>query len=193
MISIVHAHPYPHHSRAGKALLAAVRGLPDVAVRELYQLYPDFYIDIAAEQAALLAARTIVWQHPLYWYHAPALMVLWIEKVLALDWAYGARHALAGKRLLWVITTGDHDDTAGSAASQLALDELATPLRRTAEFCRMIWLPPLAIRNAHGLGEDELLMAAEGYRDRLVAEHREPRGGGTGARGPSTGEEARGA
>ena len=31
--------------------------ISDVAVRDLYQLYPDFYIDVAAEQAAQREAR----------------------------------------------------------------------------------------------------------------------------------------
>lgn len=172
MIVILHAHPYPHHSRAGKALLAAVRGLPDVAVRDLYELYPDFAIDVAAEQAALSAARTIVWQHPLYWYHAPALMVLWLEKVLALDWAYGARHALEGKRVLWVTTTGGPEDSYAPHPGRLSLDELAAPLKRTVSFCQMTWLPPLALHHAGKVADDRLLAAGETYRDRLVAELR---------------------
>ncbi len=170
MIVIVHAHPYPQHSRAGKALLAAVRGLPDVAVRDLYQLYPDFYIDVAAEQAALAAARTIVWQHPLYWYHAPALMVLWLEKVLTLDWAYGAHHALAGKRVLWATTTGNPAEAYAPHPTRPTLAELAAPLRRTVTFCDMEWLPPMVVHQAGTLSDAQLLAAGEAYRDRLVAE-----------------------
>ncbi len=170
MILVVHAHPYPHHSRAGKALLTAVRDLPGVAVRDLYQLYPDFYIDVTAEKDALLAARTIVWQHPLYWYHAPALMVLWFEKVLELDWAYGARHALAGKRVLWVTTTGGPEEAYARNPSRPSLAQLAAPLKQTAAFCQMEWLPPVAVHQAGKLTDDQLLSAAEGYRDRLVAE-----------------------
>jgi glutathione-regulated potassium-efflux system ancillary protein KefF len=172
MILVIHAHPYPRHSRAGKALLAAVRGLPDVAVRELYDLYPDFHVDVAAEQAALSAARTIVWQHPMYWYHAPALMALWMEKVLALGWAYGDRHALEGKRLLWVTTTGGPDDAYEGHPTRPGLHELSAPFRQTAAFCRMTWLAPMAVHHAGTLTDDELLLSAERYRDRLVAELR---------------------
>ena len=56
MILIVRAHPYPQRSRAGRALLEAVHDLPDLEVRSLYDLYPDFDIDVAAEQAALARA-----------------------------------------------------------------------------------------------------------------------------------------
>ncbi|WP_294260770.1 NAD(P)H-dependent oxidoreductase [Propionivibrio sp.] len=74
MILIVRAHPYPQRSRAGRALLEAVHDLPDLEVRSLYDLYPDFDIDVAAEQAALARADLVVWLHPIYWYSAPAML-----------------------------------------------------------------------------------------------------------------------
>jgi glutathione-regulated potassium-efflux system ancillary protein KefF len=74
MILIIHAHPYPQHSRAGPVLLDAVRDLPGVSIRSLYDKYPDFDIDVEAEQAALTEARLIVWLHPIYWYSVPALL-----------------------------------------------------------------------------------------------------------------------
>ena len=38
-----------------------------VEIRSLYQLYPDFNIDIAAEQDALARADLIIWRHPMQW------------------------------------------------------------------------------------------------------------------------------
>ena len=49
MILIIYAHPYPHHSHANKRMLEQARTLEGVEIRSLYQLYPDFNIDIAAE------------------------------------------------------------------------------------------------------------------------------------------------
>src|SRR5215471_9727724 len=86
---VLFAHPYPDRSRAGRLLLDAVRDLPRLSVRSLYALYPDFAIDVEAEQAALAEADVVVWQAPLFWYSVPALLHLWIEKVLAHGWAYG--------------------------------------------------------------------------------------------------------
>ena len=45
-----------------------------VTLRDMYALYPDGKIDVAAEQAALLAHERIVFQHPFYWYSTPPLM-----------------------------------------------------------------------------------------------------------------------
>ena len=50
MILIIYAHPYPHHSHANKRMLEQVRTLDNVEIRSLYQLYPDFNIDIAANR-----------------------------------------------------------------------------------------------------------------------------------------------
>src|SRR6185312_3179560 len=107
MVLVLQAHPYPDRSRANRALAKAIEGLEGLEIRSLYDMYPDYAIDVDSEQAALLRAHTIVWQHPFYWYSAPALMKLWFEKVLAHGWAYGeGGTALHGKRCLWVVTTG---------------------------------------------------------------------------------------
>ena len=89
MICVIHAHPYLSRSRTNRALADALRGSPDLDFRALYDLYPDFDIDVAAEQRALEQARLVVWMHPVFWYSVPALLKHWIDKVLAYGWAYG--------------------------------------------------------------------------------------------------------
>ncbi len=93
MILIIYAHPYPHHSHANKRMLEQARTLEGVEIRSLYQLYPDFNIDIAAEQEALSRADLIVWQHPMQWYSIPPLLKLWIDKVFSHGWVFGSASA----------------------------------------------------------------------------------------------------
>ena len=89
---LIHAHPYPKRSHAGRALLAAVRDLPGVTVRSLYDEYPDFAIDAEGERAKVVAADVLVWQCPFYWYGVPSLLSLWFEKVLTPGFArFGLR------------------------------------------------------------------------------------------------------
>jgi glutathione-regulated potassium-efflux system ancillary protein KefF len=177
MITLIYAHPYPKHSRAGKALLHAVHDLPGVHVRNLYELYPDFHVDAAAEQRQLAHSATIVLQHPLHWYHTPALLSLWFEKVLSYGWAYGKSpegaptHALQGKRLLWVATAGgDQSAYTEAGANHFPMERIATPIEQTARFCGMTWLKPYTVYHAGHLEDVQLLKAAEGYRERLVEE-----------------------
>lgn len=171
MVLVVAAHPYPDRSRANRALSAAIAGLPGVEVRSLYDLYPDFSIDVEAERVALGRATVLVWQHPIYWYAAPALLKLWFEKVLGLGWAYGpGGTALRGKRCLWVATTGG--DAAGYSAEgmhQHVFSAFVPVMQQTAQFCGMTWLEPLVVHGAHKISEAELAERAAAYRARIEA------------------------
>lgn len=169
-IVVLYGHPYPHRSRAGRLLLNEVRDLPQLAVRSLYDLYPDFNIDVAAEQEALLAANLIVWQAPFYWYGLPSLFALWFEKVLTHGWAYGeGGRALVGKAALWVTTTGGPPETyRPEGLHGHPFSAFVPAIAQTAHFCGMRWLdPPIVVHGAHRLSADELHTEARRYRRRL--------------------------
>ncbi|HKP59671.1 MAG TPA: glutathione-regulated potassium-efflux system oxidoreductase KefF [Polyangiales bacterium] len=171
MIDLVFAHPYPNRSHSNRALLEAVRDLPGLEVRSLYDLYPDFAIDVEAEQAALLRAEIVVWQHPLYWYSVPPLLKLWFDKVLAFGWAYGdGAHALRGKVCQWVVTTGGDQLTYRSDALHgFSFEHFIPPLQQTARFCGMHWQSPLVVHGARKLSDDAVREHTGSYRERLSA------------------------
>ncbi|MDB4988958.1 MAG: Glutathione-regulated potassium-efflux system ancillary protein KefF [Myxococcaceae bacterium] len=170
MICLLYAHPYPDRSRANRVLLSAVKDLPDIDVRSLYDLYPDFSIDVEVEQEALTRADIIVLQHPFYWYSMPALLKHWVDKVLALGWAYGdGGNALRGKTLLWCTTTGAPEsgyEPAGMHERPFA--DFVAPIEQTARFCGMHWATPLVLYGAHRIGRDILHEHAQRYREQLV-------------------------
>jgi glutathione-regulated potassium-efflux system ancillary protein KefF len=170
MIALIYAHPYPRRSRANRALLGATADLPFVVVRQLYELYPDFAIDIGAEQALLAQAHTVVWQHPLYWYSVPPLLKLWFDKVLAHGWAYGdGGTALRGKGCLWVATTGGTTATyASDGIHGFAFERFVPPLEQTARFCGMDWHEPIVVHGAHRVDDSSLSEAGARYRERLT-------------------------
>ncbi len=171
MITVVLAHPYPDRSRANRLLARAVDDLPGVVLRSLYDLYPDFAIDADAERTALAASDVVVWQHPILWYTAPALLKLWFEQVLTDGWAYGpGGDALRGKPCLWVVTTGGDDgDYAPHGMHGHVFDAFAAVVRQTARFCGMRWLDPLVVHAASRLDDEALHVWGERYRERLVA------------------------
>jgi len=141
-------------------------------VRSLYDLYPDFDVDVAAEREALLRADVVVWQCPFYWYGMPALLHQWIEKVLAHGWAYGAGGtAVRGKTALWATTTGA--PAPAFEAGQMHghhFEAFVPAISQTAVFCGMRWAgPPFVVHGAHRVNDDELRDAAERYRERLDA------------------------
>jgi glutathione-regulated potassium-efflux system ancillary protein KefF len=179
MILIIHAHPYPSRSRAGAALLAAVADLPDVKIHSLYQRYPDFDINVAAEQQAAMDAKLVVWLTPLYWYSVPALMKHWIDSVLSDGFAYSTQtralsaeegRQLCTKRCLWAVTTGGSEYAYSAVGKhEKPFAAFVAPLEQTARFCGMEWLPPHVVQDAHGLTDADLAEAGQRFRAALIA------------------------
>lgn len=154
-----------------RALLEAARGMSGVVVDDLYEKYPDFFIDVPREQAALRSADIVIFQHPLYWYSVPALLKEWMDLVLEYGFAYGKNGiALKGKRLLTATSTGgstraytSHED------GRLTLSELLGPIEQTARLCGMTYLPPFVVHDAHNIAKSiELERIAADYC-RLIA------------------------
>lgn len=65
MILIIYAHPYPNKSHVNREMLKRATSQPGVTVRALYKLYPDFDVDVQAEQQAVEQSDLVVLQHPL--------------------------------------------------------------------------------------------------------------------------------
>ena len=176
MIAIIHAHPYPQSSRACAALLAAIRGLPQTEVRSLYDLYPDFDIDVPAEQQALDRSKLVVWLAPLYWYTVPAMLKHWFDVVLVGGWAHGAGGtALEGKDCLWATTTGDLQKYALESPHGHPFETFVPAVEQTALYCGMNWLEPFVVHDSHEIDDEHLARAGRKLHGRLelwLAEHR---------------------
>ena len=159
-VLVIAAHPQLEHSRVTRALLNALAQADParVQVRSLYALYPDYFIDVAAEQAALRAAKLVVWLHPVQWYSMPSLMKLWLDETLAFGWAYGPDGvALRGKDLWLVASTGGPADSYRPAGyNRYFFDAFLYPYEQTAALVGMRWLPPLVLHGAHRIGDAEL-------------------------------------
>ena len=177
-VLVLAAHPQFEQSRANRRLIeAAAASLrpgtqrPAIAVRDLYALYPDYLIDIDAEQKALAAARLVVWQHPIHWYHMPPLMKLWVDDVLAFGWAYGpGGNALRGKDLWLVATTGGPEDSyRPDSYNRYFFDAFLPPYEQTAALCGMRFLPPLLLHGAHKASDAQLRAHADTYAERLAS------------------------
>jgi glutathione-regulated potassium-efflux system ancillary protein KefF len=151
--------------------LEAVAAPRRIEVRDLYALYPDYLIDVAAEQAALAAAKLVVWQHPIHWYGMPPLLKLWLDEVLAFGWAYGpGGTAVRGKDLWLAATTGGTETSyRPESYNRYFFDAFLPPYEQTAALCGMRFLPPLLLHGAHKAGEAELAAHAERYVSHLAS------------------------
>jgi len=170
-VIVIVAHPRMQHSRVSRTLMraAATASGERIDVRDLYALYPDFLIDVAAEQRVLANARLVVWLHPLHWYGMTPLLKLWVDEVLSFGWAYGPGGvALTGKDLWLVTSTGGPEASyAPSGANRQFIDAFWPPYEQTAALCGMRFLPPMVLHGAHQATEDALGRHADVFRDRL--------------------------
>jgi glutathione-regulated potassium-efflux system ancillary protein KefF len=166
---VLAAHPNWHESRVNRRLLDAAAAVPGVVVRDLYAAYPDYDIDVAAEQQAAASARLIVLQHPIQWYSMPPLMKLWLDDVLTLGWAYGHEGtALQGKDLWLVATTGGSEGSYHPQGyNRYFFDAFLPPYEQTAALCGMRFLPPLVLHGAHRATEEAIAEHVQVYADRL--------------------------
>jgi len=169
-ILILAAHPTLEHSRVTRALMKAAQGeTPRVALRDLYALYPDYYIDVAAEQAALADAKLVVWLHPVHWYSMPPLMKLWLDEVFAFGWAYGpGGSALRGKQLWLAASTGGPEQSyRPDGYNRYFFDAFMHPYEQTAALAGMLWLPPLVLHGAHRAGDAAIEKQARMFVEKL--------------------------
>ncbi|MCK5308099.1 MAG: NAD(P)H-dependent oxidoreductase [Zetaproteobacteria bacterium] len=168
-ILVLLAHPRLNESQVNKALIKQITSLPYVVVHDLYEIYPDFYIDVEKEQALLLQASLIIFQCPMYWYSSPSLMKEWQDVVLERGFARGARGtALRGKDFRMVITTGGPEEAfQRGGANNFTTEELLRPFEQMAHLCGMTYHPPFVVHGAFYLQRDEIELKAEAYRHQL--------------------------
>ncbi|MEP7282286.1 MAG: NAD(P)H-dependent oxidoreductase [Rubrivivax sp.] len=176
-IVVLVAHPQIQQSRVTRALMRRAAALgPAVDVRDLYALYPDYWIDVDTEQAALRDARLLVWLHPVHWYGMPPLMKLWLDEVFTFGWAYGpGGDALRGRDLWLAASTGDAQDSYGPHGyNRHFFDAFLPPYEQSAALCGLRWLPPLVLHGAHRADEAEIEAHASVFADRLATHPRWP-------------------
>ncbi|WP_374661807.1 NAD(P)H-dependent oxidoreductase [Inhella sp.] len=164
-VLVLLAHPDLRRSRVSQRLAERLGMAEGVRLRDLYALYPDYWIDVAQERAALVGARLIVWLQPWHWYGATPLLRLWMDEVLGFGWAFGpGGRALAGKDLLLVTSTGGGPE--GYAALG-GFEQFLPPYRHCASLCGLRFLEPAVLHDAHRLSAADIEAFADGLLARL--------------------------
>lgn len=168
-VYVLAAHPNWRESRVNRRLLDRARATQGVDVQDLYSSYPDYDIDVGAEQARVEAARLLVLLHPVQWYSMPPLMKLWLDDVLTYGWAYGpGGHRLQGKDLWLVATTGGPETSYHPQGyNRYFFDAFLPPYEQTAALCGMRFLPPMVLHGAHRVPEPEVAQHVDTFASRL--------------------------
>ena len=140
-VLIVSGHPeLKDNSFANKIIMEDLEKLlPEATFDYLDRLYPDYRINVEAEQKKLVAADIIVLQYPTFWYSMPSLLAKWMEDVFEHGFSHGSRgKALVGKKFLISFTTGAPEDLYVEGGAQLYPVKMMTlRFEQTANLCNM--------------------------------------------------------
>lgn len=143
---VISGHPDLEKSYTNTVILEQLNSaLSDVEIRRLDALYPDYKIDVEAEQQALLAADVIVLQFPFYWYSIPALLKKWIDEVFSYNFAYGEQgDKLKGKDFVLSFTIGGPAESYDPLGyNHFTIPELLKPMQQTAYLAGLNFITPV--------------------------------------------------
>lgn len=173
-VLLIVGHPDLSQSKANAALVDAVRDLPHVTVHDLYATYPDFQIDVAAEQALLAEHDVIVFQHPVFWYNTTPLFKKWQDEVFTLGWAFTVDRSasqLSGKKAVVAVTAGvpaEHYTLEGP--NQASLESLLSNWEATLRLCQFDIQPMVTLYGtAFGISDEDLALAAKQHHELLAS------------------------
>jgi glutathione-regulated potassium-efflux system ancillary protein KefG len=171
-VLVILAHPVLERSQVNSRLIEVAKKVDGVTVHDLYESYPTLHINVRYEQQLLEKHEAVVFQHPFYWYSAPALVKEWQDLVLEYGWAYGkGGDKLKGKVTLNAISTGGPQFAyRRDGYNRFTIRELLAPFDQTAHLCGMKYLAPFVLHSSLRVESDESMAPhAEAYRRLLEA------------------------
>lgn len=147
------AHPNIEQSIANKHISNVISESKHTEVRNLSKLYPDFKIDVKAEQEALLKADVVIFQYPLFWYGVPSLLKEWIDSVFTFGFAFGKGiYKLEGKKIIVSFTTGSSDKD----YPEEVIEKIVFPFKGLADYCKMEYVNTLISHEIAGYSDDAI-------------------------------------
>jgi putative NADPH-quinone reductase len=151
MALIILAHPRYDNSLANKTIIEELKNSgQDHEIRNIHSLYPDYRIDVRAEQEALLRHETILRQYPFYWLNLPAILKHWIDEVFQYQFAYGSQgDKLKGKNLIPSFTVGAAEQEYQlSGKHHMRIFEFCKSLEHTVFYAQMNYIDPVCFFGA---------------------------------------------
>lgn len=169
-------HPNIETSTANKLIIEhANQALDNIEIRNIAELYPDYRINVLAEQEALKNADLLIFQFPLYWYSVPAILKKYFDDVFSHQFAYGSQgDKLTGKFCLLSFTTGaNKEDYTPIGIENYRLPEFLKGLEQTIYYTQMQYLDPIFSQSMMFIdsimgNKNDILKRAEKHADELI-------------------------
>ncbi|UWX60707.1 NAD(P)H-dependent oxidoreductase [Chryseobacterium oranimense] len=141
---------------------------------ELFALeYSTFAPDIVAEQEKIEWCDMMIWQFPLYWFSAPAILKGWIDKVFTMGKFYDNGKIFGngfsvGKKAMLSVTAGgpEKNYTEGKYGN---INSILFPIHRgILEFLGFSVLQPEFIYSVERLTDEERKAVLNNWSERLI-------------------------
>ena len=139
-VLIISGHTDLSASVANKTILDTVhKELPEAEIVRLDSLYPDYKINVEAEQQRLVKADIIVLEFPVFWYSAPSILERWMEEAFKHGFSHGSNgNKLKGKKLVLSFTTGAPASMySRDGAMGYTIDDFLPCFKATCNLCQM--------------------------------------------------------
>jgi NAD(P)H dehydrogenase (quinone) len=134
-----------------------------------------FAKDIDDEQEKVRWADFILFQFPIWWFSAPAILKGWFDRVLACGFAWDfaktySSGLLRGKKAMLSVTTGGGQEGYSEKGANLAtINQILHPIMHgTLYFCGMEVLPPFVAYGAFQVGDPGRKKYLEEFKQRLL-------------------------
>lgn len=141
-ILLISGHTDIRNSVANKTIIENLKKeFENLEVSSLCELYPDYKIDVKAEQEKLKKADIIIVQFPFFWYNAPSILRKYFEDVLTHGFAFGKNgKSLKNKKFIVSFTIGGQEKSYKHGASQnFEIKEFMPSFQQLANMCNMKW------------------------------------------------------
>lgn len=172
-VLVIQAHDDMKISRVNKRFTQEIQDCDNVEIRDLKALYPDYKINVEAEQEAIRKADKVVFQFPMFWFNAPSILKEWMDKVYSLGFAFDVtsegyeRRELDGKEFMLAVSMGGHE--AAYSGDYKSVDECLTSYIYTAKFCGMRVVEPFyTYRAMQNLSDEKLEELAPKFKEAIL-------------------------
>jgi putative NADPH-quinone reductase len=144
-VLVLLAHSDINRSIANRTIVDALASHDGIEVRNLNQLYPNYKINVAAEQAAVRRADRVVFQFPLHWYSVPGILKIWLDAVYERGFAHGMDGSeLEGKSFFASLTVGGSEPMYQPGGfHNFTIEQLLAPLQQMSNYTGMRYQPAL--------------------------------------------------
>lgn len=169
-VLVILAHPHLKQSVANRQIAEVLKNTPQVTLHNLYDNYPYFHIDVKKEQTLLKQHDVIVFQHPFFWYNMPPLLKLWMDEVLTMGFAYGAKgDHLKNKKFLLSITTGSEQSAYHeNGHHKFDIENFLYGYKQTCQLCQMLWQTPMVLFGSRKTSTEDILSHARKIKTTII-------------------------